>query len=83
MFGGSDRGGQRAAAMYSLIISALCSPPNYAERLRNNARLSRYSRLYRGYWVRSMQKSNWRPGFSSLVTIAERKRGHQRSHQSV
>jgi hypothetical protein len=57
MFCGSDRGGQRAAAMYSLIVSALCRPPNYAERFRNNARLSRYSRLSRDCWVRSIRHS--------------------------
>jgi hypothetical protein len=40
LFCGSDRGGERAAVMYSLIVSALCRPrhkavyagPNYAER---------------------------------------------------
>lgn len=31
LFCGSDRGGQWAAAMYSLIVTALCRAANYAE----------------------------------------------------
>ena len=33
-FAGSDEGGRRAAAIYTLIATALCRPPNYAERAR-------------------------------------------------
>ena len=42
LFAGSDRGGERAAVMYSLIVTCLCRarhkrglcrPPNYAERV--------------------------------------------------
>jgi hypothetical protein len=37
LFAGSDSGGARAAAMYTLTETALCRAPNYAERLWNDA----------------------------------------------
>ena len=40
LFAGSDAGGERAAAAYTLVETALCRPPNYAERLCNRCAVS-------------------------------------------
>ena len=40
LFAGSERGADRAAVIATLIMTALCRAPNYAERLWNYARSS-------------------------------------------
>lgn len=44
LFAGSDEGGANWAIIASLIETALCRPPNYAERLRVDALFPRCSR---------------------------------------
>ena len=38
-------------------LTGLCRPPNYAERFRDDTRLSRCCRLSRGHWLRTIRHS--------------------------
>ena len=56
-FAGSDRGGERAAAIYTLIETCLCRPPNYAEWLRGNSPFQRFFEASRGLRFDSIRHS--------------------------
>jgi len=47
--------GQIGLRIDTVHPACLCRPPNYAERFRNDARLSKCCRLSRGRWVRSIR----------------------------
>jgi len=54
LFAGSDRGGQRAAAMYSLIVTALCRIRHRAVYAERRTMPSRHSPAAAGMTLRAI-----------------------------